>query len=166
MSNPYINDNPYPFIVDPTAMIQGASNILTGTNPSYVAADFLAIFPQFTNTVASPILDMFINMANATVQEVRWHESWAYGMALFIAHFAELYVQSSAGVNATAQQVMTTAESRGLTTQITIGEVASNIDYSLIAEGLSGWAMWGSTIHGEQFATLAKIMGKGGMLIW
>ena len=44
--------------------------------------------------------------------------------------------------------------------------VSYSQDVSTITNDLDGWAQWKLTKYGVQFASIAKLMGKGGMLVW
>jgi len=151
---------------DAAVLIANASNIRTGSNPAYVKSDFLAFYPQFTGNIDDAILDQFITMATNTVLQVRWHENWAMGMALFIAHFATLYLQTLGPPNPTAAQVITAAQTRGLLVSESAGDISYNQDFSLLLSDLEGWANWKSTAYGLQFATMARMLGKANSYIW
>lgn len=147
-------------------IIGAAANIKTGSNPSYTYADFIAFYPQFTDVIDPVIVEQFISMANVTVLKDRWHESWQFGMALFIAHFSTLYLQAQTGDNPTAAQVVAAAQARGLQTSKSVGDVSVSYDFSHIVNDLSGWAYWKSTSYGVQFATMARMFAKAGSYIW
>ena len=59
-----------------------ASNIVEGTAGAYTEAMFYEDFPQFKKTgtssgfVPSAVMDAFISMANSTVAEERWGDTW------------------------------------------------------------------------------------------
>ncbi len=150
----------------PLELIEGASNIIGGDNPAYTRTTFLAMYPQFTNTVSSTILDQFVAMANAVVKYNRWNEMWQHAMGLFIAHFATLYLQSIGTTSSTADQVVAAATTRGLQTGKAIGDVSVNYDVSGLIRDLQGWAAWTTTTFGTQYATLARMMTKGGMYVY
>jgi len=164
MGNPFPQPG-YPFGAA-FAWIANASNIHPQTNPAYTKEMFQADFPQFTGLIDGPILDQFILMATNTVQEIRWHENWRYGMGLFIAHFATLYIQAMAGENPSAQQVISAAQARGLQASKSVGDVSVSYDFASIGSDLDGWAAWKLTQYGLQFATFARMLGKGGSYVW
>lgn len=153
---------------DPCGLIANASNVVTGTNPDYTIDDFLAFFPQFTGLVDNSfVLDQFIAMANTVVLEARWFEQWKFGMALFIAHWLTLYLQSAnGGPDATAAQVIGAAQVRGLQTSKSVDSLSVSYDVNVLVQGIEGWGMWKSTSYGMQFITIARMLGKGGMYIW
>ena len=147
-----------------------ASNVFSGTNPSYVLSDFFAMYPQYgpnagNYLVPMIILQMYIDLANACVNQARYRTAWAVCMGFFVAHFATLYLQGTASPNSSAGQVIEAGKAMGLTTSESVGDVSMSIDYNAIGASLSNWAAWNLTIYGQQFATIGRMVGKGGMMV-
>jgi hypothetical protein len=141
-----------------------ASNLYGGDNPEYTKDTFLSYYPQFAG-VPDVFLTMYLNLAHATVKYSRWDDMWLMAMGLFVAHFCTLYLQSAASATSTAAQIVAAGEARGLTTSKSVGDVSKSTDYNTIAQGLNSWAMWLSTTFGQQYATFAKLVCKGGMYV-
>lgn len=141
-----------------------ASNIYGGDNPSYTKETFLSYYPQFTS-VPDLFITMYLNLAHATVKYTRWDDAWTMAMGLFMAHFCTLYLQSVSSATSTAARIVAAGEAHGLTTSKSVGDVSKSTDYNTIAQGLEGWAMWLSTAFGQQYATMAKLVCKGGMYV-
>jgi hypothetical protein len=158
--------------IDASNIIANASNLRTGQNPSYTLSDFITVYPQFgpdtgeNYLVPTVILQMYIDLANATIQETRYHDAWALCMGFFIAHFATLFLAGAASPGSSAGQVLEAGKAQGLATSESVGDVSVNTDYNAIANDLNGWAAWKLTIYGTQLATIGKLLGKGGMAIW
>lgn len=148
-----------------------ASNVFSGTNPSYALSDFIVVYPQFgpnadgNYLVPTIILQMYVDLANACVKQVRYRSYWALCMGFFIAHFATLFLQGTASPGSSAAQVLEAGKAQGLTTSESVGDVSVSTDYGTIAASLSGWAAWNLTIFGQQFATIGKMVGMGGMYV-
>lgn len=152
-----------------------ASNILSGTNPSYTLEDFYVVYPQFAPTGVAPttvpgpvpeiVLTMFLGMAHATIKQTRYRSAWALCMGYFIAHFATLWLEGTAQAGSAAAQVLEAGRARGLRTSESVGDVSAGYDYSSMAQDLDGWAAWQLTIFGQQLATIGKMVGKGGMYV-
>jgi hypothetical protein len=148
-----------------------ASNIKTGTNPYFELSDFYSMYPQFgPNTegeYAVPMLitQMYLDLANASIKESRWHSYWNMAMCLFIAHFCTLYVQGFADPNGGAAAILKAGQIRGLETSVGVGDVHVSTDYSIVANGIEGWAQWKTTSYGLQLAGIGSMLGKGGMVI-
>ena len=143
-----------------------ASNIVTGNNPAYTEADFLEIYPQFDSLIPAAVMTQFIGMATATVKQGRWFSYWPMGMANFIAHFATLWLQRrTADVTPTAQQVIGAAESRGLQSSKSVGDVSVGYDFSIMTKGIDGWGNFMATSYGLEYAQQARLLGKGGSYV-
>jgi len=147
-------------------IIDNASNVRIGENPPYTVADFLSVYPGFSPAVPEPILQIFVDLAHASVKQVRYQDAWQFCMGLFVAHFATLWLQGTTEAGSPAAKVIAAGETRGLRISKSVGDVSVNYDYNVIAQDLNGWAAWKLTTYGVQFATIAKILGKGNMMVW
>ena len=151
--------------VTPQVAFAIASNIRDGTNPEYTIADFRAVMPGFTEEIIpDEQLQPYIDMAQAVVKEARWHGLWREGMRLFIAHFVTLYL-STPQDGPTRSELVNAGKNQGTATSKSVGQVSVSYDISQATSDLNGWAAWKTTAYGTQFATLAKVLGKGGMYI-
>lgn len=152
--------------ITPQMAFAVASNIVDGENPPYSCEDFRAIMPAFSaEIVPDDILQHFIDMANAVVKEARWLALWKEGMRLYIAHFLTLYLETPQN-GATRQQLLNGGKIQGNKTSKSVGQVSVSYDTgSQATSDLEGWAAWKLTTYGVQFATLAKMIGMGGMYV-
>lgn len=158
-----------------TGIIGNASNIQSGSNPPFALSDFLSSYPQFgqvdvsgnyTGIIPLAVLQMYLDLANSSVNQQRWQSYWQTAMGWFIAHFCTLYLQGSANINSPAADVLAAGQAKGLNTSESVGDVSVGVDYNLVAQDLEGWAAWKLTIYGQQLATIGKLVGKGGMYVW
>lgn len=140
-----------------------AANIKVGTNPPFTPDDFYTIYPQFQglNELPEGIIEMYIGLANSYINIERWKNSWKIGMCYFVAHFCTLYLQSFSPSNSTAQEVMASAQAKGLVSSKSVGDVSVSYDFSSAVNGLDGWANWTSTTFGINLANLGRLIGKG-----
>lgn len=152
--------------VTPAQAFEIAANIRDGENPTYSIADFRAAMPAFTaEIIPDAALQAYVDMATAVVKEARWHSLWKEGMRLFIAHFVTLYL-GGPDEGATPQQIRNAGKIQGNMTQKHVGNVSLAYDAgSTATSDLTGWAAYKLTTYGVQFATLAKLVGKGGMYV-
>lgn len=157
------------------SLVTTASNIRVGDNPPYILTDFYANYPVYgprgdslnaTYLVDPVIIQMYIELADASIKQARWKTGWKIAMGWFVAHFVTLYLQGTASPAGTAAQVIAAGQSRGLMSSKGVGDVSVSYDFSSIAQDLDGWAAWKLTIYGQQLATMGKILGKGGMYVW
>ena len=150
----------------PNRIIAEAANLRGGDNPNYTTETFLARYPQFEGKVPEAFLDMYIGLANASLSYKRYFDAWEMVMGLFIAHFCTLYLQTAVDANGTAAEILAAGELRGLQTSKSVGGVSYSYDYGTALAGLDEWGGWTTTAYGVQLATLAKLYGKGGMVVW
>lgn len=151
--------------VTPLVAYEIASNIRDGDNPEYTVADFRTAMPVFSEEIISDeLLQPYVTMATAIVKEARWHSLWREGMRLFIAHFVTLFLQMpEAGL--TKEELLNASKVGGSIASKTVGPISVSYDNTQATSDLDGWAAWKLTTYGVQFATLAKVLGKGGMYI-
>lgn len=154
-------------------IIGSASNIKTGTNPPFTLENFYEIYPQFglnteTNTYNVPqiVAQMYLDLANASIKQARWHNYWKVAMCFFIAHFCTLYLQGVADPESGAAGVLEAGKAKGLDTSVSVGSISVSTDYSLIANTVNGWASWQLTTYGQQLSTIGRLVGKGGMYVY
>ena len=155
-------------------MIDNASGIIVGNNPAYAVSDFFAIYPQFgsfditqtppvyTGLIPQPVVVVFINLASACLQQGRYQDSWSFCMALFIAHYCTLYLQtiqnSSPGDAAT---VYSTGLAKGIAVAKSVGPVS--VSYQPL-QGFEDWGAWNLTVFGLQLIQLARVIAPG--ILW
>lgn len=150
-------------------LIADAANIRSGSNPAYTYGEFIEMYPQFGGdpaVIPEPIVQMFIDLADASIKEARWRASWRLAMGWFVAHFCTMYLQGVADPAGGAAAAMAAGQAKGLNTSESVGDVSVSMDYSAIAQDLDGWAAWKLTIYGQQLATMGKLVGKGGMYVY
>ncbi len=143
-----------------------ASNIKTRENPSYTLDDFLAFYPQFAGLVPDVVLSSFVELGQACVARQRFGKMWQLAIGLFIAHFCTLYLQNAADSGTAAADVLNAAQAAGVVTSESADGVSYSMDTSMLSQDLAGWAAFKLTAFGSQFATLARLVGKGGMYVW
>ena len=143
-----------------------ASGILDGQNPPFTVEDFRTLMPSFSaDVVDDRIVDFYIQQADAVVKEARWHKLWREGMRLYVSHFLTLYLQSNADPEAGRTGVLNAGGVNGIATAKTVGAVSVTYDINVANGDLNGWASWKLTSYGAQYATLARMLCKGGMYV-
>lgn len=158
-----------PFHMNESELISLASNIKPITNnPPFTSEQFLEVYPQFMNKLPGSVMNFYINLANNSLSYSRWGDSWEMGMILFIAHHLTLYLMAMSGVddNSSASKVVSASLAAGLTASKSAGSLSKSYDYGSINDDLTGLGTWKLTLYGQQFATMAKLIGKGGSYIW
>lgn len=147
-------------------LTQTAANIVDSENPPFTAEDFRSLMPAFsTEIVSDAVLQHYIDQANAIVKEARWHELWKEGMRLCIAHFLVLHLQTNPPPDAGRMGIVNAGGVNGVATSKSVGGVSVSYDINVANGDLTGWAAWKLTVYGTQFATMAQLLGKGGMYV-
>lgn len=145
-----------------------ANNVPTTTNSvagSGATVNITAISPFISVGIPQVVLQMYLNLAYASLQYNRWLDYWIPAMALFIAHYVTLYaVSESLPPGSTEQQIAASGLAKGLNVSLAAGDVSKSTEY--ILQGWEDWGSWNLTIYGQQLITMAAIVGIGGMYIY
>lgn len=129
--------------------------------------DLKLIYPQFDGLgIPDRILEMYLEQAKESIRKERWHSYWKTAIGLYVAHFATLWTMGTAEDGASTREIAAAGENQGMVSSKSAGGVSISRDYSIVNNGLTGWAAWNQTKYGTQLATLAKLVGKGGMQVW
>lgn len=141
-----------------------ATALLTTGGTGMGATVNITAVSQFASAgVPQSVLQMYINLANASLQQARWQDSWLFAMGLFVAHYATLYLRSAGSVGGTPQQIASSGLALGLAVSKAAGDVSITNEY---ITGWEDWGAWSLTLFGQQLITMAKIVGMGGMYIY
>lgn len=108
--------------------------------------------------VAPAVIQLFINLANASLMSSRWREAWPLAMGLYVAHFLTLFVQSDGLATSTPGQIVTSGMQVGILTSQSADGVSMG---SQPVTGLASWGAWTTTTYGTQLATIARAGGAG-----
>ena len=169
-------------------LVSTAANIRFGTNPAYNKTDFFGMFPQFgpsavtannattytyatgetgnnaNNSTYSSIVDVYIALASASLIQLRWQDSWKFGMGLFVAHYMSLWLQCYSDPGSAAKTVAAQGQARGIQASKSVGDVS--VSYQAVVGNWEEWGAWNLTLYGQQLMAIADIVGRGGMYIW
>ena len=149
-----------------------------GEKGTYSAEHFQQDFPQFyTKTedgegtvVYAPLvplsmLEQFIDLANNSVIPSIWGTQWRYAAGLFVAHWASLYLKTYQDGSPNAAAVSSKAGQNGLVASATLGDTSISYDNASIDAGTEKWGTWNETLYGSQLATMARMIGIGGIYV-
>ena len=150
----------------PLGLVAQASNIKRPNTTKYSLEEFHAMYPQFEGLIPEPVEASFLELANECVSQDRYGAMWKVAIALFMAHFLTLWLQSAKEPGTPADEVMTAAQAQGVVTSESADGLSYSTDTSMISQDLAGWAAFKLTTFGVQFASMAKLVGKGGMYVW
>lgn len=110
------------------------------------------------------VLQLYVNLATSSLVQARWQYNWVFAMALYIAHFSTLYLQSDGDLASTPGQAASAGLAKGIATSKAAGGVS--IGYSPMTGGNEDWGAWNLTSYGQQLAGLAKCVGSGPMWVY
>lgn len=150
-----------------TDILAQASNIKINDTREYTVEKFLSVYPQFGgDMVPRPMIEGYAKLASQIISPKRYGAYWEMASGLFVAHFCTLFLQSMKPEGATALAVLSAAATAGVVTSESADGVSHSMDTGSLMSDLNGWAAFKLTTFGVQFATIAKMVGKGGMYVW
>ena len=120
-------------------------------------------------TYAAPLLPLsvlnaYIALASGSLQQARWLDQWQFGMALYVAHFATLWLVTEGTPDKLPEQMALAAAQRGLGALQSKSADGVSASYQPNSTAAS-WGSWGLTAYGVQLVQMAKLVGMGGMWI-
>ena len=132
------------------------TSITLSNAPSQAGAITLSIYEA--PPVPLALIQLYINIAYASLMQSRWREQWPLAMALYVAHYLTLWEQTEGQPQTTASQIVANSLQAG----ITISQGADGVSQGLaILETLASWGTWTLTQYGVQLATMARLCGSG-----
>ena len=155
-------------------LVGEASNIVGENVSEYTGKMFGEDFPQFTiktgpkskkSLIPPLILQQFIDMANAAIQEQRWFEKWRLAMGLYIAHYATLYLRMYSDGSASAQAAAASGGLIGVVSSASLGDSSVSYDTRALVAATEKWGAWNSTTYGQVLVTEARLISMGGAYI-
>ena len=88
-------------------------------------------------------------------------------MGLFIAHWLTLFLQSMTSPDDPVGKIIAAGLAKGLQSSKSAGDLSVSYDFSFLnGSDFNGWGTYKMTAFGQQFVTIAKIYGMGGMVVW
>lgn len=88
-------------------------------------------------------------------------------MSLAIAHYLTMDLMTrDDSADPSIRSIVAKAKGAiGMLTSKSVGDVSASYSTEYL-QSLTSWGTWNLTIYGQQFATLAKLVGKAGMYVW
>ena len=149
-----------------------------GEKGAYSAEYFQADFPQFyqkaeqedstavyTPLVPASMLEQFIELANSSVMPSIWGAQWRYAAGLFVAHWAAMYLKTYQDGSPNAAAVASKSGQSGLVSSASLGDTSISYDNAAVDAGTEKWGTWNETLYGSQLATMARMIGIGGVYV-
>lgn len=141
-----------------TGYVVGTGLQTTGGLGLDALVDITAV-STLTGVTPQAVIQLFINLASASLQQARWGASWLLGMNLFVAHYVTLWLNSEGNPTSTAGQAAISGMGKGIAVQKSAGDVS--VGYQPQVD--ESFTSWNLTSYGQQLVTMAKIIGMGPM---
>jgi len=148
--------------IPPGTTIAGVNGTDLSLSAPATAAGTVSANVYLSPLVPIAVVSAYVALATACLVQARYQELWPVAMGWFIAHFLTLYLQSDPNASSSAAQAAQQGLAKGIAVSQSVGDVS--VSYQPV-EGLDGWAAWNLTSYGQQFATIAKVIGSGSMYI-
>jgi hypothetical protein len=108
--------------------------------------------------ISLAVIQLYLNLAYASLMQSRWREQWPLAMALYIAHYLTLWEQTEGNPQTTPNQIVANSLQAG----ITVSQSADGVSQGLQAlTKLENWGTWTLTQYGVTLATMARLVGSG-----
>jgi hypothetical protein len=108
--------------------------------------------------ISLAVIQLYLNLAYASMMQSRWREQWPLAMALYIAHYLTLWEQTEGNPQTTPNQIVANSLQAG----ITVSQSADGVSQGLQAlTKLENWGTWTLTQYGVTLATMARLVGSG-----
>lgn len=119
----------------------------------------------YTNPVVPiSLINAFIYLASNSIMQVRYQEMWPYAMALYVAHYLTMWLNSQGtGTSTTPGQLAAQGLASGIAISKHVGDVSVASQPLRMPEEFGTYAL---TTYGQQLATMAMAVGSGGVLAW
>ena len=141
-----------------------ATNTSITVAPITTAAGTSALYVYKTMPIPLPVLLSYMYLALYSIWAARWFAMWPTAIALYIAHFATLWIRSEAAVpNTTAAQIAQAGIAVGIQVAKAVQDVS--VSYQALVD-LEGFGAYALTPYGQQLVTFAKAIGSGPMMLW
>jgi hypothetical protein len=145
-------------IPSPTTVTMTQQATVSGTTGVQVfqpqALNPLIIYEQ--PFVPIPVLQIYLNLALACLQQQLYFQAWPLAMALFVAHFATLFARSSGQPATSVGQVAASGLQFGILTSKSVGGVSAGYTNWIAQEWFSYYGAMVETTYGVQLISIAN----------
>lgn len=140
-----------------------ASAILVLSLPTVAAG--VQTLSIYTNPVVPlSLINAFIYLASNSILQVRYQEMWPYAMALYVAHYLTMWLNSQGtGLTTTPGQLAAQGLAMGIAISKHVGDVSVASQPLRMPEEFGTWQL---TSYGQQLSTMAMAVGSGPVWCW
>ena len=109
---------------------------------------------------------MMLDNANAAISERRWHTMHKLAVCLHTAHFLTMWAKTyTADPESPLAEVVHKGDSNGSLSSKSVGGVSVSYGNTSADSDLAGFGNFRDTIYGQQLASMARMVGKGLMVV-
>jgi hypothetical protein len=109
------------------------------------------------------LINAFIYLATSSILQVRYQEMWSYAMALYVAHYLTMLINSQGQPGSTAGQLAAQGAASGIAISKHVGDVSIASQPLRMPDGAGTYAL---TKYGQQLVTMAMAVGSGPVWCW
>lgn len=148
-------------------VVAEAANIKGGSDSKVEIDEFLQLYPQFCNeSFPKQVIELMLDNANASIRKPKWHEQWKLGVCLHTAHYLTMWAKTFADPYDTTLSAIThKGDSNGALSSKSVGGVSVSYGSTSADGDLAGYGSLRDTIYGQQLASMARMIGKGLMVV-
>jgi hypothetical protein len=145
-----------------TALDSTAGTIQLSNPTTYAGIVTLTVY--VAPLVPLAVLNSFIYLATSSILQVRYCEMWPFAMALYIAHYLTLWLNSQGtGTASTPGQLASQGLAMGIAISKHVGDVSLASQPLRMPEEFGAWQL---TSYGQQLATIGMAVGSGAVWLW
>ena len=146
------------FIANVVTPSGGGTTTVTLSQPA--SSTVAAVVAQFaTPLVPFSVLTAYAALASSRLPSAKWGQNWLFGMALFISHFATLWLKTEGNSQLPAGAAAASALQVGIKVSKNVG--GESVGYQPVTTGFESWGMWQGTDYGVQLIEIASMVGWG-----
>lgn len=95
----------------------------------------------------------------------KWPDNWRYACGLYVAHNLTLYLRTYAASSASSAQAAASGSTVGVLKSATLGDSSVTYDTEALTKATEKWGGLNATQYGQALATMARLVGMGGMTV-
>lgn len=141
-------------VISPAAITLSGPATATGTGITFTVYS--------APLLPATVLNTFITLASASLNQRRWLEMWPQAMNLYVAHLSQLWLVSEGNASSAPGAAAAAGMSRGIVTSKSVGDVS--VSYQPLATS-TDYGDLALTIYGQDLARLCSVVGVGPIFV-
>jgi hypothetical protein len=142
-------------ILQPNTVIDNVNGTtLTLSLPALATSTAQAALAFPTPLVPYAVISTFLVLAQASVSQPLFQDSWRFAMALYISHFLTLWCQSEGDPQSTQGEAAQAGLARGIA--VSKGVDGVSVGYKPWTDAMGAWGAWQGTQYGAQLMSMVE----------